>query len=90
MSESNCICIKCKRPLIETNSYGLLVWGCVNCKLWWFVRDPGRSHLSHEQLRALNQAPNQVPCSVSIEFGDSQGVNSLTAALAVSLPKNGG
>jgi len=90
MSDSNCICFQCKRPLIEMDSYGQQVWGCLNCKLWWLVRDPGRRHLSQEQLRSLNQAPNQMPCSASTEFGDSQGVNSLTAALAVSLLKDGG
>ena len=89
MSGSNCICFRCKRPLIETDSYGQLLWGCVNCKLWWLARDPGRSHLSQVQLRALNQAPNQIPCSTSIDVGDSQGINLLTAALGVSLLKNG-
>jgi len=72
------------------DSYGLRVWGCVNCKLWGLGRDSGRPHLSQEQLRALNQARNQMLSSTSTEFGDSQAVNTLTAALAVSLLKNGG
>ena len=45
MSDLNCICFRCKQPLIEMNSYGQLLWGCVNCKLWWLARDPVRSHL---------------------------------------------
>jgi hypothetical protein len=69
MSDSNCICFQCKRPLIETDSYGQLIWGCLNCKLWWLVRYSVRPRLSREQLRALNQAPNQMPCSASTEAG---------------------
>ena len=75
MSDSNCICFRCKQPLIETNSYGQLLWGCVNCKLWWLARGPVRSHSSQEQLRALSQAPNQTPNSASTaEIGESQGI----------------
>jgi hypothetical protein len=44
MSDSNCICFRCKQPLIEMNSYGQPVWGCVSCKLWWLARNPVRSH----------------------------------------------
>ena len=63
MSNSNCICFRCKQPLIETDSYGELLWGCVNCKLWWLARGPVRPHLSQEQLLALNlnQAPAGTP-----------------------------
>ena len=84
MSDSNCICFRCKQPLIETDR---VTWGCVNCKLWWLARGPVRSHSSQEQLRALNQAPNQIPCRTDV--GDSQGIDLLTAALGVSLLKNG-
>jgi hypothetical protein len=90
MSESNCYCFKCRRSLIEINSYGQLLAGCVSCNIWWETSGPVRPHLSQEQLRALNQAPNQIPSSTSTEFGDSQGVTSLTVALGVSLLKNGG
>jgi len=67
MSHSNCFCFKCKQPLIETDSYEQLIWSCLNCKLWWLVRDPGRPHLSQEQLRVLNKAPNQMPCAAALD-----------------------
>src|SRR4029079_8020537 len=50
MSDPNCICFRCRQPLIEMNSYGQLLWGCVNCKLWWLARGPVRSHSSPKQL----------------------------------------
>ena len=68
MSGSNCICFRCKRPLIETDSYGQLLWGCVNCKLWWLARGPVRSHSSQEQLRALNLNPPGTP---DVDTGES-------------------
>jgi hypothetical protein len=78
MSDSNCICFRCKQPLIETNSYGQLLWGCVNCKLWWLARGPVWSHSPQEQ--ALNQAPNQTPNSASTaEIEESQGIGCHTA-----------
>ena len=90
MSESNCYCFRCRQSLIEVNSYGQFLMGCVNCNIWWEARGPVRPHLSREQLRAFNQAPNQMPSSTSTEVGDSQGVNLLTAALGVGLLKTGG
>src|SRR5215213_299033 len=36
MPDSNCICFKCKRSLIDiVESRGLLLTGCVNCNIWW-------------------------------------------------------
>ena len=86
MSDSNCICFRCKRPLIETDSYGQLLWGCVNCKLWWLARDPGRSNLSQEQLRALNQAPNRI-ASATAEIGKSQGFVRILYGTSCELPQ---
>ena len=64
---SNCHCFRCRRSLIEINSYGQLLWGCVNCKLWWEGRGPVRPHLSREQLLALNldQAPAGTPDAIT-------------------------
>ena len=73
MSDLNCICFRCKQSLIETDSYGQLLWGCVNCKLWWLARGPGRAHVSQEQLRALNQAPNRIASATTAEIGEFQG-----------------
>ena len=60
MSDSNCICFRCKQPLIEMNSYGQLLWGCVNCKLWWLARNPVRSHCRRSTLN-LNQTSAGTP-----------------------------
>ena len=67
MSESNCHCFRCRRLLIKINSYGQLLWGCVNCKLMWEGRGPVRPHLSREQLLALNldQAPAGTPDAIT-------------------------
>ena len=82
MSDTNCICFRCKQPLIETNSYGQLLWGCVNCKLWWLARRPVRSHSSQEQLRALSQAPNQT--QIQPRQPRLENLRGLAATLSVS------
>jgi hypothetical protein len=65
MSESNCYCFRCRRSLIEVNSYGQLLTGCVNCNIWWEARGPVGPHLSQEQLRALNQTPIGTPDQIA-------------------------
>ena len=58
MPDSNCICFKCKRSLIEiVESSGLVLTGCVNCNIWWKASGgPVREYVSQETLRVLTQA----------------------------------
>ena len=65
MPDLNCYCIKCKQTLMEIDSRGQLLTGCVNCNIWWAAKGPVRPHLSQEQLRALNQAPMGTPPPIS-------------------------
>ena len=61
MSESTCYCFRCRQSLIEVNSYGRLLTGCVNCNIWWEAKGPVGPHLSQAQLLALNQATTGTP-----------------------------
>ena len=48
-------CYNCGQELIEIDSRGERVTGCLTCNLWSAADDKGWRRLSEEDLRALHQ-----------------------------------